>query len=212
MQYQVTENRLKSNEKNASDLEVKRFYASTIDKKTKFERIRNQVNRHKDGHLHVYTERIPDMNSSSLLMYSITSKSANTNVGVVFLKQKPIYMVNSRYTDSEYQAKLLYMNASSLNSPSNDGAHKNSNSKKDSTAKNNDDQKEAVYLARRYESLFGGHTFTRFRTGELFERPLQLCNLALACVSVHEPLARPPVLSVIVQDPVDPQVSVVACE
>jgi hypothetical protein len=93
------------------------------------------------------------MDSINLYMYSIVSKKANTNVGIVFLKQKPIYVVHSKYPDYEYQVKLLYMDASSLR-------------------RNDGDHSEAVQLAKRYESIFGEHTFTRFKTGELFERPL----------------------------------------
>jgi hypothetical protein len=114
-------------------------------------------------------------------------------VGVVVLKREPIYVEHSRYPDSEYQAKLLHMGASSL-------------------SRSHGDHSEVVHLAKRYESIFGEHTFTKFKTGELFERPLRLLNQLPACVSVHEPLSRPPVLSVIVQDPVDPRVGVVTCE
>jgi hypothetical protein len=102
-------------------------------------------------------------------------------------------MVDSKYPDYEYQVKLLYMNASSL-------------------SRNHGDHSEAVHLAKRYECTFGERTFTKFKTGELFERPLRLFDQPLACVSAHEPLARPPVLSVIVQDPVDLQVSPVVCK
>jgi hypothetical protein len=102
-------------------------------------------------------------------------------------------MVHSMHPDYNYQAKLLYIDASSL-------------------SRSHSDHSEAIHLAKRYESIFGWNTFTRFKTGELFERPLRLLNQPLACVSVHEPLARPSVLSVIMQDPVDPWVSVVACE
>jgi hypothetical protein len=126
-------------------------------------------------------------------MYSIVSENVNTNVGVVFLKQRYIYVVHSIYPDSEYQAKLLYMDASSLSR--NYGSHS-----------------EVVHLAKRYESIFGEHTFTKFRTGELFERPLQLFNQPTACISIHEPLARLPVLSVIAQDPVSLRISVVTCK
>jgi hypothetical protein len=196
-------------ERNANVFQIERFYASTIDKKTRVERMRGQSNSHKDGNICIYKEGPPDMNSSNLYLYSIISKNANTNVGVIFLKQKPIYMVHSRYSDSEYQAKLLYMNASSLHSSLSGGV--NPDLKRKSTARNNGDQNEAVYLAKRYEGIFGRNAFTNFKTGELFERPLQLLKQPLACVSVHEPLARPPVLSVIVQDPVDPRVSDVIC-
>jgi hypothetical protein len=129
-------------------------------------------------------------------MYSIVPEHIehdNTAVGIVLLRQKPIYMKHNKHPDYEYQAKLLYMDASSL-------------------SRNHGDHEEAVHLIKCYESIFGEHTFTKFKTGELFERPLQLFNQLPACVSIHEPLARPTVLSVIVQDPVDPQVGVIACK
>jgi hypothetical protein len=225
------ESRIKSNGKNASVLQIERFYAATTDKKgekessavdkkdekessaieeeTGVERPLVQLNSHKDGNSYVYTEAAPGMNSSNLYMYSIFSKNANTNVCIIFLKQKPTYAVHSKYPDSEYWAKLLYMDASSLNSSLDGGVQVNPDSKQESMAKNND-QNEAVYLAKRYEDIFGKNTFTNFKTGELFERPLRLLKQPLACVSAHEPLARPAVLSVIVQDPVDPRVSVMA--
>jgi hypothetical protein len=118
-------------------------------------------------------------------------------------------MVDSKYPDFEYQAKLLYMNASSWNSPSHDRVYAKLNSKRDSMG---EDHGEAAQLAKHYESIFGENTFTKFKTGELFERSIRPFNQPLACVSIHEPLSRPPVLSVIVQDPVDPQVSAVVCE
>jgi hypothetical protein len=152
-----------------------------------------QLNGHEDEHFYVYTEEIPDRNSSNVYMYSIVSKNANTNMGIIFLKRKPIYVVHSRYPDYEYQTKLLYMDASSL-------------------SRNYGDHGEAIHLAKRYESKFGEHTLTKFKTGELFEQPLQLFNQPPACISIHEPLSRPPVLSIIVQDPMDSQVSVVVCK
>jgi hypothetical protein len=103
------------------------------------------------------------MNSTNLYVYSIVpailyvpysaSNNISINAGVVTLKQKPIYVVHSKYPDYEYQVKLLYMDASSLR-------------------RNDGDHSEAVQLAKRYESIFGEHTFTRFKTGELFERSL----------------------------------------
>jgi hypothetical protein len=178
-------------------LQVERFYVTTIDKKTGVERTHDQLKTHRDEDFYVYTEAVLDtknnMDISNLYMYSIVSKNANANTGVIILKQKPIYVVHSKYPDSEYQAKLLYIGTSSLSRKH--GSHG-----------------EAVQLIKRYESIFGEHTFTKFETGELFERPLRLFNQPPACVSVHEPLARPPVLSVIVQDPVDPRVSVVVCK
>jgi hypothetical protein len=81
-----------------------------------------------------------------------------------------------------------------------------------SSSTKHSDYCEAVQLTKRYEHIFDKHTFAKFKTGELFERPLQLFNQSPACISVHEPLSRPTVFSVIAQDSVDPQTSVVACK
>jgi hypothetical protein len=81
-----------------------------------------------------------------------------------------------------------------------------------SLSRNHGDRNEAIHLTKRYENVFGKNLVTKFKTGELFERPLQLFGQSPACVSVHEPLARPPILSVIVQDPVDLRVSAVVCK
>jgi hypothetical protein len=193
MQYQVVESKLRTNGENAGALRVERLYVATIDKKTGIGRPNDQSNSHREENFYVYTEAPPAMNSSNLYMYSIVSKDANTNVGLVLLKQKPIAVGHSKCPDYEYRAKLLYMDASSL-------------------SKNHVDRREAVHLAERYASIFDWNTFTKFKTGELFEQPLRLLNQSPTCVSIHEPLKRPTVLSVIVQDPVDSRVSVVACK
>jgi hypothetical protein len=193
MQYQAVESRLSSNGENANALQLKRFYVVTIDKETGVEGPPDQSNSYTDRSLYVYTEKPPAMNSSNLYMYSIISKNTNTTLGIVFLKQESVNVKRGKYPDHEYHAKLLYMDASSL-------------------GRSYGNHSEAVHLAKRYERIFGEHTFTKFKTGELFERPFQLFNQPLTCVSVHEPLARPPILSVIVQDPVDPRVSVVVCK
>jgi hypothetical protein len=211
MQYQVVESRIKANGENVNVLQIERIYAATIDKETGAESSHDQLHSHEDERFYVYAEDASNMNSNNLYVYSIGLKNANTNIGVVFLKRKSIYVVHSEYPDSEYQAKLLYMDAPSLHLPSHDRPHTNLDSRQDNMGKNHDDH-EAIHLARRYESIFGKDTFTKFQTGELFERPLRLLGQPTACVSVHEPLARPPVLSLIVQDPVVPRVSVIACK
>jgi hypothetical protein len=206
MQYQVVESK-----QNSNTLKVKRIYFATINEEAEVEKTHDQLNSHRDEHFYVYTETPPDMDSSNLYMYSISSKNVNANIGIVFLKQKPDYVVHSRYPDYRYQAKLLYMNASSLGLSSYNRVRTNLDLMRSNTRKNRGDH-EATHLAKLYESIFGENTFMKFKTGELFERPLQLFGQPLACVSIHEPLSRPPVLSVIVQDPVDLRVSVVACK
>jgi hypothetical protein len=95
------ESRFESRRENINALQVERFYTTTINKETGVEKPRDQSNNYKDEHFYVYTEAGTDMSNSNLYMYSIVSENVNTNVGLVILKRKPIYVVHSKYPDSE---------------------------------------------------------------------------------------------------------------
>jgi hypothetical protein len=196
VQYQVVGSRLESNERNANGLRVKCLCIVTMNEITIAEEMLRQLCCYEDKHCSVYKEMMSDWHRRNLYVYYIAPdhiKSTNTTVGIVLLKQAPVLVQYSRYPKYEYQAKLLYMDAFTLNG-------------------DYGDYRETRQLSRRYESIFGEHKFTKFETSELFERPFQLFNQPLACVSIHEPLSRPTTLSVIVQDPMDPKVSVIVCK
>jgi hypothetical protein len=56
---------------------VKRFYASSIDRKTGVKWSHDPLSSHSDGRLYVYTEAVPDVDSSNLYMCSIVSEKAD---------------------------------------------------------------------------------------------------------------------------------------